>query len=496
MAEFWLTHPRITVTEYAEQRAAEMRAARQEALFGELADVTEDITTEDIAEIVEVTEDEHTEDLAELDGLAEVGLRRVGAADAVRPGRDGQQRPAAEAGRVRNAGPVHGGRVMAITYADAEAEPLETEYNWLDRFPRGAVVLVAGWRESAKGLLTWNLTAAATNGKPLPGETEGRAPADVVMISAEDDLNEDKAWRARAAGARLDRVHDLTQLEDGSPFELSASKTSPGDAPMLLGFLRQLRVSCMCGFTGSDAADLAAHLDEGGAGCEARNPRWVFMDPLNQLVMDGSIKTDQGARRLIGRLERVARLTGVTIVIIHHFVKSGSIGGSQGLVDAPRWVYEIQPDPAAPDCKIIHTHKCNKGSPEDIRYRIIRDGHDSRIEWVQQGPGMEREERSWRGDDLAVRRQARQAAPQAAPPSVTYSAAVASRGRGKRSLGAGMATLEAAQRACEATPEWKVLGEFGHVPQWVQVPSGNWVAGDPKATAFAVVAGTASRAAV
>ena len=299
---------------------------------------------------------------------------------------------------------------MAITYADAEAEPLETEYNWLDRFPRGAVVLVAGWRESAKGLLTWNLTAAATNGKPLPGETEGRAPADVVMISAEDDLNEDKAWRARAAGARLDRVHDLTQLEDGSPFELSASKTSPGDAPMLLGFLRQLRVSCMCGFTGSDAADLAAHLDEGGAGCEARNPRWVFMDPLNQLVMDGSIKTDQGARRLIGRLERVARLTGVTIVIIHHFVKSGSIGGSQGLVDAPRWVYEIQPDPAAPDCKIIHTHKCNKGSPEDIRYRIIRDGHDSRIEWVQQGPGMEREERSWRGDDLAVRKARRRAA--------------------------------------------------------------------------------------
>ena len=284
------------------------------------------------------------------------------------------------------------------------------------------------------------------------------------MISAEDDLNEDKAWRARAAGVRLERVHDMTHLEDGSPFELSASKLNQGDAPELLAYLRQLRVSCMCGYTGADAGELAAHLEEGMDGCEARNPRWVFMDPLNQLVMDGTIKTDQGARRLIGRLERVARLTGVTIVIIHHFVKSGSIGGSQGLVDAPRWVYEIEPDPAAPDCKVIHTHKCNKGGAPDIRYRIVRDGHNSRIEWVAAQAGAQAEERSWREDDLAARRAARAAVPAAATsrrPAMMYAAVVKITGRDSRLIARGVADAGMARRMCEQSPEWKALAVGG-----------------------------------
>jgi hypothetical protein len=257
-----------------------------------------------------------------------------------------------------------------FTFADPDRAPLEAAWNWDGRMPRGHVVLIAGWRESAKGLVACNLAGAMTTGRPLPGETEAREPGDVVMICAEDDACEDLAWRLRAAGADLERVHDLSSLPDGSPFELSASKTSPGNVPELLAYLRMLR-------------------DEG------RNPRLVVLDPLNALVMDGSIKTDQGARRVIGRLERVAQRTGVTIAVVHHFVKSGAIGGSQGLVDAPRWVYEIREDPMSPEYKILHLAKCNVAAAEDLRYKIIRDGHDSRIEWVERAD-VERETRAWR----------------------------------------------------------------------------------------------------
>jgi hypothetical protein len=263
-----------------------------------------------------------------------------------------------------------------FTFADPDRAPLEAAWNWDGRMPRGHVVLIAGWRESAKGLVACNLAGAMTTGRPLPGEDGPSEPGDVVMISAEDDACEDMAWRLRAAGADLGRVHDLSSLPDGSPFELSASKTSPGNVPELLAYLRMLR-------------------DEG------RNPRLVVLDPLNALVMDGSIKTDQGARRVIGRLERVAQRTGVTIAVVHHFVKSGAIGGSQGLVDAPRWVYEIKPDPMSPEYKIFHLSKCNVAAAEDLRYKIIRDGHDSRIEWVERAD-VERETRAWRNRKLAT----------------------------------------------------------------------------------------------
>lgn len=362
---------------------------------------------------------------------------------------------------------------MPVTYADAEREPLETEWTWEGRLPRGAVVLVAGWRQSAKGLLTCNIAAAVTNGAPLPGETEPREPGDVVIIGAEDDPNEDMAWRLRAAGADLARCHDLTEMDDGTPFELSASAAVPGNTGDLLAFIRALRRSCMCGFEGRDGDGLAAHLDEQAGGCQARNPRLVIMDPLNALVMHGSIRTDQGARRVISRLQRVAKLTGVTIVVVHHFVKSGSIGGSQGLVDAPRWVYEIRPDPAAPEYKVFHLYKCNVAVAEDLRYRIISDGHDSRIEWVTRD-GMEREERAWRADELAARRVRKGGTvpgplpgtvPVSAPPVTRYNAARGYPGGSSTRLISG-ATAELARLACEATPEAKAFMGAGYSLEW------------------------------
>lgn len=258
---------------------------------------------------------------------------------------------------------------MSLTYADTDREPLETEWTWQNRLPRGHVVLVVGWRASGKGLLACSLAAAVTTGRPLPGETEPRDPGDVIMITAEDDPNEDMPWRLRAAGADLSRVHDMTYLGT-EPFELSASATVQGNTTELLATIRELRE-------------------------EGRNPRLVILDPLNALVMSGSIKTDQGARRVIARLEFVARRTGVTILVMHHRVKSGATGGSQGLEDAPRWVYTIDNDPLAPEYRVFHLHKCNVATGEDLRYRIISEGHDSRIEWADRAQ-IEHEERAWR----------------------------------------------------------------------------------------------------
>jgi AAA domain len=272
------------------------------------------------------------------------------------------------------------------TFADEDHDPLPREWNWAGRLPRGKVVIIAGWREAGKGLVGWNLTAALTNGWLLPGEAGDperiaaglppKEPATVIGIWDEDDPNEDGAWRARAAGADLSRVVDLTTLPGGSPFELSAARGDNGDLPALLGAIRTLRQA-------------------------GRNPRLVIMDPLDNLVMNGSHMSKQGATRLIRRLEFVARRTGVTVLVFHHLVedgKAGKVGGSSKIVDVPRWVYRIERDEEAPELMILRKHKGNSGDPEDIRYRVVKDGQRSRIEWVA-AADVQAEERSWRQQD-------------------------------------------------------------------------------------------------
>jgi len=168
-------------------------------------------------------------------------------------------------------------------------------------------------------------------------------------------------------------VYDLTMLPGGTPFELSAARGDMGNIPELLGFIRKLR-----------ARDL--------------NPRLVILDPLDNLVMNGSIQSKQGATRLIRRLEFVARRTGVTIVIFHHLVddgKKGKVGGSSKIVDVPRWVYRIERDEEAPELMVLRKHKGNQGDPDAIRYRVVRDGHESRIDWIAKEQWTT-EERSWR----------------------------------------------------------------------------------------------------
>jgi hypothetical protein len=277
-----------------------------------------------------------------------------------------------------------GGLPTFPTFADVTHDPLPIEWNWEGRIPRGHVVLMAGFREVAKGLLGWSVIGAVTNGLLLPGE-EGdperiaaglspKEPGDVIGVWAEDDANEDNAWRARASGTDLGRVHDASiLLPGGTPFELSAARGDMGNIPELLGYIRQLRTA-------------------------GRNPRLVVLDPLDNLVMNGTIQSPQGATRLMKRLEFVARRTGVTVLVVHHLRpqgKDGKVGGSSKVVDVPRWVYTLKPDEDAPELMVMHREKGNQGKPADLRYRIVRDGHASRIEWVP-AEDVRAEGMSWR----------------------------------------------------------------------------------------------------
>jgi hypothetical protein len=70
------------------------------------------------------------------------------------------------------------------------------------------------------------------------------------------------------------------------------------------------------------------------------------------------------------------------LVQVHAAAIAGSLEEPTSGEVPPRWVYKIEPDPVAPEYKIFHLHKCSVAVAEDLRYRIVGDGHMSRIEWV------------------------------------------------------------------------------------------------------------------
>lgn len=360
---------------------------------------------------------------------------------------------------------------MPVSYDDERLKPLDRIDLWESRIPCGDVTLLYGDGAVGKGRMICDLIGRVTTGRPLPlcGPETAQEPGSVIVVLPEDDPNEQVAHRLRAARADLTRVYDLTRLDGGSRFKLSADGKHVGDLAQLRGLVDQLEA-------------------------DGRNPRLVVIDPLAAVLGWGTIQTNAGARRLVEPLQDMAKDTGIAVLVVAHTVKSGLLQGSAGLPQALRTVWKVSRDPDNPAYRLLTLEKHNNLPDADpVRYGLAEDDEGGvRVAWLDL-EAVQAQRMSWR-TRLAERRERQAALVRAAP--VTYSAAVASRGRGKRSLGAGITSLEAAQAACEATAEWKVLDGFGHVPQWVQVPSGDWVAGDPKATAFAVIASASGRAAV
>jgi len=302
------------------------------------------------------------------------------------------------------------------TYADIPA--LETIWLWAGRIPRGEVTLIAGEGGVGKGLLLVDLAARVSTGRPMPGTTPdgadsaGDGPGSVILITPEDDPSEAVAWRLRAAGANLTKIHDMTLLPGGGQFTL------PADT----GQLRHL-------------------VDTLG------DVRLIIIDPLMACV-DRPVATNLGARRVMAPLQRLARDAGVAAVVSHHLVKSGVIAGSRGLTDAARIVHRVTRDPENPQIRVLEVVKTNiTGESAGARYTITGTGTDAKVTWVTREQVTARRT-TWR--DRLTRRD-----PSNTPATNgdVYAATMSTYTGGQRRetpLGC-YTTLGAAQTACAAT---------------------------------------------
>lgn len=256
----------------------------------------------------------------------------------------------------------------------ADVEPERVEWLWDGRVPRGMITLVDGDPGLGKSTLTLDLAARVSRGRAMPCDAHDldRAPAYVILMTAEDHIAATIRPRLEAAGADVTRVHVITAMP----------RPGDQDAPPTL------------------APEDVARLE---SAIVAHRAALVVIDPL-MAYLPGEINSyrDQDVRRVLRPLAAVAERTGAAIVVVRHLRKGdGSAlyrgGGSIGIAGAARSVLLVAlapsdgSDAADKGERIVASTKSNLGrAPAALRWRLV-DSPDhgvARIKWLGVARGV------------------------------------------------------------------------------------------------------------
>jgi hypothetical protein len=186
----------------------------------------------------------------------------------------------------------------------SEITPQPIKWLMPGRLAHGKLSLFDGNPGLGKSLVTLDLAARITTGRPLPDCTTGTEPANVIILNAEDGPADTISPRLQALGANLDRVFQFRKgfLDEHGPFRL----------PNHTGFLKDA------------IKDTTAVL--------------VVLDPL-VAFFDASVQinNDMSVRRALIPLAELADQCGVHVAMIRHLNKQRGFeamyrgGGSIGI---------------------------------------------------------------------------------------------------------------------------------------------------------------------
>lgn len=254
-----------------------------------------------------------------------------------------------------------------------DTQPQPVRWLWPGRVPLAKMTLIDGDPGTGKSVLTLDLAARVTTGRPMPDGSVGdlRGPAGVVILSAEDDVADTIRPRLDVAGGDPARVVVLTAVE-----EITADAEG-----------RERRRE-----RGVTLADLEA-LRQAIAQVEAR---LVVIDPVMAYVGRTDAHVDAQVRGLLQPLAELAQELGVAIIAVRHLNKrAGSPalyrgGGSIAWIGAARSGLLVAPDPddGAGDRRVLAVTKSNLGRPApSLAYTIEAVRHETagyvpRLVWL------------------------------------------------------------------------------------------------------------------
>lgn len=160
------------------------------------------------------------------------------------------------------------------------------DWLWPSYIPARRLTVIEGHPGVMKSTLSLDLAARVTTGSAMPdGTSSGMRPANVLVISAEDDAADTIRPRMEALGADIERVYVLGADDD-------RLLSFPDDTRELEEFITANKIAL------------------------------VVLDPLNAFLADTvRTNTDHSVRRALTPLGRMAGRTGVTILVIRHLTK-------------------------------------------------------------------------------------------------------------------------------------------------------------------------------
>ncbi len=230
-------------------------------------------------------------------------------------------------------------------------QPRQVSYLWKPYFP-AKFCLLEGKPDVGKSQLYLYLAARITQGLPFFTEDAAlrRAPGTVIIVQAEDDIEDTFLPRLLAAGADISKVIPLKstwsqELPDGS---VTTTSMTFQDLGML------------------DTA--ALHY----------KPQLIVIDPFNAFVAGKSTQTSWSMRPLMQNLMALARRHACPVLAIRHLTKKArgaaldAGAGSHDIIAASRSMMLMARDPHDPSQYVFAHAKSNTAVKGDaLTYRLV-----------------------------------------------------------------------------------------------------------------------------
>jgi len=217
---------------------------------------------------------------------------------------------------------------------------------WPGYIPGGKLTLLDGDPDYGKSLISIDIAARLSRGRPLVDGTGGGAPRRTLFINAEDAAKDTLRPRLEAAGADFDHVFVLGR--DGVP----------GGPVRIPRHVRRIE--------------------------ELIRSEWISMvvfDPYDAFLSRRvSAGNDHTVRRALGPLGDMAGRTGAAMVLVRHLTKEGRHkalyrgGGSMGIIGCARAALLVADHPKEKGLRVLTVSKSNlTAKPLALVYRVVKN---------------------------------------------------------------------------------------------------------------------------
>lgn len=237
--------------------------------------------------------------------------------------------------------------------------PVALRWLWPGRVPLGKLSLLIGDPGLGKSLVTLDVAARVTCGKPFPDGAECGA-GDVILLSAEDDAADTIRPRLDAAGANVTRVQ----------------------------LLRSVRLAARDGGLVESPFSLERDMDALERALEnLPTARLVVIDPISAYLGAADSHVNAQIRGLLSPLAALASRRGVAVIAVSHLRKSRGPAVHRAIASiafaaAARAVLAVAADPADHGRRLMVPVKQNLSQDSDgLAFRIEETSFAPRLAW-------------------------------------------------------------------------------------------------------------------